>query len=37
MIDKEFIQDSYISISKGIATRAKLLAVSKYQPIDKTK
>ena len=35
MIDKEFIQNSYISISKGIAIRAKLLAVSKYQPIDK--
>ncbi|ALB02136.1 hypothetical protein ACH24_05950 [Francisella persica ATCC VR-331] len=35
MIDKEFIQDSYINISKGIATRARLLAVSKYQPIDK--
>lgn len=35
MIDKEFIQDSYISISKGIATRTNLLAVSKYQPIDK--
>ncbi|MFV9925202.1 YggS family pyridoxal phosphate enzyme [Francisella endosymbiont of Ornithodoros moubata] len=37
MIDKEFIKDSYISISKSIATRTNLLAVSKYQPIDKIK
>ena len=37
MIDKEFIQYSYISISKSIATRTNLLAVSKYQPIDKIK
>ncbi len=35
MIDKEFIQSSYTSIIKNIDSRARLLAVSKYQPIDK--
>ena len=35
MIDKEFIQSSYTSIIKNIDSKARLLAVSKYQSIDK--
>ncbi|AJI47748.1 YggS family pyridoxal phosphate-dependent enzyme [Francisella philomiragia] len=35
MIDKEFIQSSYSSIIKNIDSKARLLAVSKYQSIDK--
>nr|AAV28926.1 NT02FT1551 [synthetic construct] len=35
MIDKEFIQKSYTSIMQNIDSKARLLAVSKYQSIDK--
>lgn len=35
MIDKEFIQSSYTSIIKNIDSKARLLAVSKYQSIEK--
>ncbi|QEO57954.1 YggS family pyridoxal phosphate-dependent enzyme [Francisella marina] len=35
MIDKEFIQNSYTSIIKNIDSKARLLAVSKYQSIEK--
>ena len=35
MIDKEFIQNSYTSIIKNIGSKARLLAVSKYQSIEK--
>ena len=34
MIDKEFIQNSYTNIIKNIASKAMLLAVSKYQSIE---
>ena len=35
MIDKEFIQKSYTNIMQNIDSKARLLAVSKYQSIDK--
>ncbi|MDE5032023.1 YggS family pyridoxal phosphate-dependent enzyme, partial [Francisella tularensis subsp. holarctica] len=35
MIDKEFIQKSYTSIMQIIDSKVRLLAVSKYQSIDK--
>jgi pyridoxal phosphate enzyme (YggS family) len=37
MTDEEFIQQSYNSIIENIADKARLLAVSKYQSIEKIK
>ncbi|APC90806.1 MULTISPECIES: YggS family pyridoxal phosphate-dependent enzyme [Francisella] len=37
MIDKEFIQNSYTNIIQNIDSKAGLLAVSKYQSIEKIK